>query len=49
MQRLRNKKVYIETMVIVDDTHHFMLFENQMNVNKATADFLLRLSKGDIN
>ena len=49
VQRLRNKKVYIETMVIVDDTHHFMLFENQMNVNKATADFLLRLSKGDIN
>ncbi len=49
VQRLRNKKVYMETMVIVDDTHHFMLFENQMKVNKATAEFLIRLSKSNIN
>ena len=49
VQRLRNKKVHMETMVIVDDTHHFMMFDNQMKVNKATADFLIRLSKGDIN
>jgi len=49
VQRLRDKKVYMETMVIVDDTHHFMMFDNQMKVNKATADFLIRLSKGDIN
>ncbi|MDG2342668.1 MAG: prolyl oligopeptidase family serine peptidase [Cytophagales bacterium] len=49
VQRLRDKKVYMETMVIVDDTHHFMMFDNQMKVNKATADFLIRLSEGDIN
>ena len=49
VQRLRNKKVYMETMVIVDDTHHFMMFENQMKVNKSTADFLSRLARGEIN
>ena len=46
VQRLRKKNIYMETMVIVDDTHHFMMFENQMKVNKATANFLIRLSKG---
>ena len=49
VQRLREKKVYMETMVIVDDTHHFMMFENQMKVNKGTADFLIRLAEGNIN
>ena len=49
VQRLRKKKVYMETMVIVDDTHHFMMFENQMKVNKSTADFLIRLAEGNIN
>ena len=49
VQRLRSKDVYMETMVIVDDTHHFMMFENQMKVNKATADFLIRLAEGNIN
>ena len=39
----------METIVIVDDTHHFMMFKNQMKVNKSTADFLIRLSKGLIN
>ena len=39
----------METMVIVDDTHHFMLFDNQMKVNKATADFLIRLAEDKIN
>ena len=33
----------------MEDTHHFMMFDNQMKVNKATADFLIRLSEGDIN
>jgi len=46
---LRKKDIYLETLVIVDDTHHFMMFDNQMKVNKATADFLIRLSEGDIN
>ena len=49
VQRLRKKDVYMETIVIVDDTHHFMMFKNQMKVNKSTADFLIRLSKGLIN
>ena len=49
VQRLRKKDVYMETIVIVDDTHHFMMFDNQMKVNKSTADFLIRLSKGLIN
>ena len=49
VQRLRNTDVYMETMVIVDDTHHFMMFDNQMRVNKSTADFLSRLASGEIN
>lgn len=40
--RLQEKKVPMETLVIVDDTHHFMKYANQLEVNKALADFLLR-------
>lgn len=40
VQRLRKKGVPMETLVIVDDSHHFMLHRNQMKVNQATADFL---------
>jgi dipeptidyl aminopeptidase/acylaminoacyl peptidase len=39
VQRLRKKGVEHETMVIVDDTHHFMLFANQLQVNQAVADY----------
>jgi len=35
----------METLVIVDDTHHFMLHKNSVKVNKATADFLERKLK----
>lgn len=42
VQRLRKNGVPMETLVIVDDTHHFMLFANQLKVNRATADFLVR-------
>ncbi len=42
VQRLIEKGVPMETMVIVDDTHHFMMFANQLRVNKAAADFLER-------
>lgn len=42
VQRLLKKGVHTETMVIVDDTHHFMRFRNQLKVNKAIADFLSR-------
>lgn len=39
VQRLETLKVPMETMVIVDDTHHFMLHANQVKVNKAIAAF----------
>ncbi len=42
VQRLLKKGVHTETLVIVDDTHHFMRFGNQLKVNKAIADFLTR-------
>jgi dipeptidyl aminopeptidase/acylaminoacyl peptidase len=43
--RLRKFNVPMETLVIPDDTHHFMLHRNQVKVNKATADFLERKLK----
>ena len=39
VRRLEETKVPIETMVIVDDTHHFMMHANQVKVNKAIAAF----------
>ncbi len=42
VQRLNAKGVDLETLVIVDDTHHFMTHKNQMKVNQATAEFLIR-------
>ena len=42
VQRLTQKGVLMETLVIVDDTHHFMKQKNQLRVNNATADFLIR-------
>ncbi|MCB0664209.1 MAG: S9 family peptidase [Saprospiraceae bacterium] len=45
VQRLRRQEVEMETLVIVDDTHHFMLFENQKKVNMAAAEFLIRKLK----
>jgi len=42
VQRLRKKGVETETLVIVDDSHHFMVHENQKRVNAAIADFLVR-------
>lgn len=44
--RLKKKKVDVESMVIVDDTHHWMKFENVIKVFEATADFFkVRLLK----
>ncbi|MEM6846281.1 MAG: prolyl oligopeptidase family serine peptidase [Bacteroidota bacterium] len=40
--RLMKKGVPMETMVIVDDTHHFMRHANQRKVNRAAADFLIK-------
>ncbi|MEM9257901.1 MAG: prolyl oligopeptidase family serine peptidase [Pseudomonadota bacterium] len=42
VQRLRQQGVLLETMLIVDDSHHWMRHENQIRVNAATADFLIR-------
>jgi dipeptidyl aminopeptidase/acylaminoacyl peptidase len=40
INRLQKKKVPMETMVIVDDTHHWMKFSNAIKVFQATADYL---------
>jgi dipeptidyl aminopeptidase/acylaminoacyl peptidase len=40
VQRLSKLKAPFETLTIVDDTHHFMLFRNQLKVNEATTEFL---------
>ncbi len=37
--RLREKGVAIETLVIVDDTHHWMKHSNAIKINQATADY----------
>jgi dipeptidyl aminopeptidase/acylaminoacyl peptidase len=37
--RLREKGVSIETLVIVDDTHHWMKHSNAIKINQATADY----------
>lgn len=42
VQRLEEQGVEMETLVIPDDTHHFMTFRNQHAVNAAAAEFLLR-------
>ena len=45
VRRLEKLDIPTETLVIPDDTHHFMLHEKQMRVNKATADFFERRLK----
>jgi len=45
VRRLEKKGVEIETLVIVDDTHHFMMHKNQMTVNKAIAEYFKRKLK----
>lgn len=41
-RRLTDKGVRTESLVIPDDTHHWMKYENLMKVNLATVDFFLR-------
>ena len=43
VQRLEKLDAPFETLAIVDDTHHFMLFSNQLKVNEATTGFLIRM------
>ncbi len=42
VRRLEKKGVPMETLVIVDDTHHWMKFTNALKVDNATADFFVR-------
>ncbi|MEO8449845.1 MAG: prolyl oligopeptidase family serine peptidase, partial [Gemmatimonadota bacterium] len=42
VRRLEALKVPMETLVLVDDTHHFMRFANMVAADAATADFLER-------
>jgi len=45
VRRLAAQGVDYETLVIVDDTHHFMRHANMLTVGKATADFFGRKLK----
>ena len=42
VKRLEKKGVPIETLVIVDDTHHWMKHSNALTVDAAIADFFIR-------
>lgn len=42
VKRLERKGVDMETLVIVDDTHHWMKYSNVLRVNSAVADFFSR-------
>jgi len=41
-KRLVERGIPTESLVIVDDTHHWMKYENLMKVNQATAEFFIR-------
>ncbi len=45
IRRLESMPLQMETMVVVDDTHHFMRHANQLAVNEAIAEFLERKLK----
>ncbi len=42
VRRLEKKGVALETLVIVDDTHHWMKHTNAIRIDAATADFFVR-------
>ncbi len=42
IDRLQKKGIPYETLMIVDDTHHWMHFENAVTVYGAAADFFVR-------
>ncbi|HLR38552.1 MAG TPA: prolyl oligopeptidase family serine peptidase, partial [Chitinophagaceae bacterium] len=42
LNRLKEKDVYYETLVIPDDTHHWLRHANLVKVYKSTIDFLVR-------
>lgn len=45
VRRLEKKKVDFETLVIPDETHHWMKYSNTLKVNSAIAEFLIRKLK----
>ena len=45
VQRLDRQGVTVESLVIVDDTHHFMRHANWLTVGRATAEFFERYLK----
>ncbi len=45
VRRLEQKGVPMETMVIVDDTHHWMKHANALRLGKITADYFKRKLK----
>jgi dipeptidyl aminopeptidase/acylaminoacyl peptidase len=45
VRRLERKGVEMETLVIVDDTHHWMKFSNAVKLDRAIADFFERKLK----
>ncbi|GHA61107.1 S9 family peptidase [Pontibacter akesuensis] len=48
VRRLEAKGAPYETLVIVDDTHHWMKYSNALKVNAATADFFRRMLLGEV-
>lgn len=40
LNRLKDKKVRYETLVIPDETHHWMVYSHLLQVNRAVAEFL---------
>lgn len=42
INRLKDKKVEVEYLVVPDETHHWMVFSNLLLVKQATADFLIK-------
>ena len=42
VRRLDKKGVPVETLVIVDDTHHWMKHSNAIKIDRATADYFVR-------
>lgn len=42
LQRLNKKGVEVETLVIVDDTHHWMKHANEVKVARATVEYFVK-------
>ena len=45
INRLEKRSIPYESMVIVDDTHHWMKWDNAVTVYSAVADFFVRKLK----